>query len=152
MIHANLKYAKNYNFLPAIIKKALIYAHTNDLLSMEPGSYEIAGQDLYVNIAEYTTCFREERFWEAHKEYIDIHLMLRGEECIDVKSIDDVKPGIYEADKDFLPVEASGGSHLVIREGDFLICYPEEAHQTGVMIDKPCDLKKAIFKIRLSRL
>ena len=34
--------------------------------------------------------------------------------------------------------------------GDFLVCYPEDAHRTAVAVDgKPETVKKAIFKVRI---
>ncbi|MGL6107734.1 YhcH/YjgK/YiaL family protein [Romboutsia sp.] len=29
-------------------------------------------------IVEYETCNKEERFWESHKKYLDLHLVLKG--------------------------------------------------------------------------
>ena len=41
----------------------------NNLKSFENGVYHINGEDLFVNIVEYTTTTIENRFFETHKKY-----------------------------------------------------------------------------------
>lgn len=152
MIYSNIKYKNNYDFLPKLIKKTIEFAKNNDLLNFEKGSYPILDKDLYVNIAEYETTSRENRFWEAHIDYLDLHLILKGEELIDVALLDHVKTGEYKKEDDYLEITGAKGSTIHMQEGDFLICNPEEAHQTGVMLNHPLKIKKAIFKIKKNAL
>lgn len=51
MIFANIN--QNLPYLPEDVKECLEFAKKNDLLSFEPGSHEIDGKRLFVNIAEY---------------------------------------------------------------------------------------------------
>ena len=37
----------------------------------------------------------------------------------------------------------------LINKGDFLICYPEDAHRTAIICQQSQTIKKAIFKIKL---
>ena len=46
-------------------------------------------------------------------------------------------------------LEGSANSFVRLTENDFLICYPEDAHCTGVQADAPQTIKKAIFKIKV---
>ena len=55
----------------------------------------------------------------------------------------------YEKDRDFTPAEGDAASAAVMRPGDFLICFPEDVHRSGVMTDAPAPLKKGIFKVRV---
>lgn len=151
MFYSNLKYVDQYPFLPEAFQKVWAYIRETDMGSLENGSYEIEGKDIFVNIASYTSMTREERnFWEAHKEYVDVHYIIAGEEIIDVKLLDHVKTGEYKEESDFLAIEARGGSAVHMHEKDVLILYPEEAHQTAVRVEEPTFVKKAIFKVRLS--
>ena len=50
---------------------------------------------------------------------------------------------------DFLPMDGAPNSHVVLRPGDFLICYPEDGHRTAVAVNEPEKIKKAIFKVRI---
>ena len=87
MIFGNVGNLKEFSFLEDSVKKCFEYLESHKLLFFEKGSYEIDGDRLFVNVAEYETTAPENRFWEAHKDYLDVHVMLRGEEQIDVNFI-----------------------------------------------------------------
>ena len=107
------------------------------------------GERLFVNVVEYTTTTPEERFWEAHKEYLDIHVMLKGKEQIDLNFIQNMEQKEYVAKDDFLPLEGEKKCSVVLEDNDFLICYPSDGHRTAVAVDRPETIKKAIFKVRI---
>ena len=103
-----------------------------------------------MNNVEYTTTTPEERFWEAHKKYLDVHVMLRGTEQIDLNFIQNMKLNEFVEKDDFLPMDGNKNSSVVLTDGDFLICYPNDGHRTAVQAgDKPETIKKAIFKVRI---
>ena len=131
MVFGNIRDRKDFAWLEETIGKCFDFAAANDLLSFEKGSHPIDGEDLFVNIVEYETTNAEDRFWEAHRQYLDLHFMLRGPEQIDVNFIDNMEQ------KDF------------VEKDDFLLCYPADAHRTAVKVDEPVLIKKAIFKIRI---
>ena len=149
MIFGNLKYADKYDFLTEKIKACFTYAREHDLTTYEKGSYKINGDEFFVNIENYATVKREERFWEAHKAYLDIHILVKGEETIDINFIENMKLGEYKEADDFLPMEGDMQASVTLKPGDFLICYPEDAHRTGVIATKVSDLKKGIFKVKI---
>ena len=82
MIFGNLKYADKYDFLTEKIKACFTYVKEHDLTIYEKGSYKINGDEFFVNIENYATVKREERFWEAHKKYIDVHMIIEGKEVL----------------------------------------------------------------------
>ena len=49
----------------------------------------------------------------------------------------------------FQALDGDYKASVKLNPGDFLICYPEDAHRTGVIADEACHLKKAIFKIKV---
>ncbi|MPQ42666.1 YhcH/YjgK/YiaL family protein [Clostridium tarantellae] len=149
MITGVLKHAKKYNFLEKDILECLLYAKENDLVNFETGCHEIDGDRIFVNIVEYETQNREDRFWEAHKKYIDLHLMLKGKEIIDMNFIDNLEIKDYQEESDFLPLEGNESAYVTLENNDFLVCYPEDAHRTAIKVDKKEKIKKAIFKIKI---
>lgn len=150
MIFGNIRNLEEYRYLNEQIQACFTYAEEHDLMQFEKGSHEIKGDTLFVNIVEYTTTTPENRFWEAHRDYLDLHLMLHGPEQIDVNFIESMEQKEFEPERDFLPLDGQANGHVVLEEGDFLICYPHDAHRTAVMVDKPTDIKKAIFKIKIN--
>ena len=151
MIFGNIKNLHEYDYLPVDIKKCFEYAASNNLLDFEKGSYKIDGNNLFVNIVEYETIDVENRFWEAHKNYLDLHLMLDGKEQIDVNFIGNMEEKEFVEKDDFLPLEGDKNGHVILEKDDFLICYPNEAHRTAVKVNNPKKIKKAIFKIIISK-
>lgn len=149
MIFGNIKNLNDYPFLEEGIRKAFAYTASHDLLQYKKGSYPIDGEKLFVNIVEYETTKPENRFWEAHREYLDLHLMLRGSEQIDLNFINNMEIKEYVPKDDFLPLEGNPNSHVILTEGDFLICYPKDGHRTAVAVREPVTIKKAIFKIQV---
>lgn len=149
MIFGNLNNLVEFPFLEEKVKECFAYAKSHDLVSYEKGSHEIDGERLFVNIVEYTTTTPEERFWEAHKNYLDVHVMLRGTEQIDVNFIQNMEVKEFVAEEDFLPMEGEKNSSVILRDNDFLICYPSDGHRTAVAVNEPQTIKKAIFKVRV---
>ena len=75
--------------------------------------------------------------------------MLKGPEQIDVNFIDNMEQKEFVDKDDFLPLEGEANSHVVLTEGDFLLCYPKDAHRTAVQVNTLAVIKKAIFKIKI---
>ena len=44
-------------------------------------------------------------------------------------------------------MEGEKNASVVLREGDFLVCYPSDGHRTAVQVEEPETIKKAIFKV-----
>ncbi len=149
MIFGNMKDIENFSFLEDRIKECFSYAGIHKLEEYEKGCHEIDGNRFYVNIVEYTTASKEERFWEAHREYLDIHLMLCGKERIDVNFIRNMKQKEYQPETDFLSMDGERNGFVILTPGDFLICYPEDGHRTAVSAAETEKVKKAIFKVRI---
>ncbi len=149
MVFGNIRDLKDFGYLEENVRKCFDYAREHDLLSYEKGSHPIDGDELFVNIVEYETTTPENRFWEAHRQYLDLHFMLRGPEQIDVNFIDNMEQKEFVEKDDFLPLEGDPNSHVVLNAGDFLLCYPADAHRTAVQVGAPATIKKAIFKIRI---
>lgn len=149
MIFGNINHMWEVSFLGESIKKCFAYVNEHDLVSWDTGCHEIDGNQFFVNIVEYVTTEPENRFWEAHKEYLDVHVILSGNEQIDVNFVENMQFGEYVPKDDFLPLEGEKNGSVVLQPGDFLICYPSDAHRTAVAAREPEQVKKAIFKVKI---
>lgn len=147
MIFGNIQNMREYSFLETGLLECFAYARTHNLAELEPGSYDIDGKRLFVNIVEYTTTTPENRIWEAHRKYLDLHLMLNGTEQIDLNFISNMEQKDYVANDDFLPLEGEKNSSVILKSGDFLVCYQNDGHRTAVAVGTPEKVKKAIFKL-----
>ena len=53
----------------------------------------------------------------------------------------------YIEKDDFLELIGDKKISVLMKERDFLICYPNDAHMTAVEVENPEKIKKAIFKV-----
>ena len=83
MIIGNVKDFKNRKFENENINKAFEYIYNVDLLSLESGKHVIDGDNVYINVMDAKAFPIEERFYEVHKNYMDIQMDLVGVERID---------------------------------------------------------------------
>ena len=68
--------------------KAFSFLSKQNLASLDPGRYELDGEDLFVNVDEYVTRNEEVTKYEAHKKYADIQYLVAGEERIGVAPLE----------------------------------------------------------------
>ena len=152
MIKNSLKYTKNYYNLSNKIKLALEYLEKNDLKVFDNGRYDILGDDVYVNVQDYTSRPETQGKWEAHKKYIDIQFMIKGTERIGVGEIDNYQTTeTYDESKDleFLAVANDNYQFINMNENDFIILYPQDVHMPQIAMNTPSYVKKAVVKISI---
>ncbi len=121
MIFARLNENESQGILAEGVKKAIEFAKNNDLASFEKGQHVIDGDDLFVNIVEYTTTDPENRFWEAHKDYLDVHVPISGTEQIDLNFLSNLEKGEYQKEGDFQPAQGEKNTSVIMQPGDFLV-------------------------------
>ncbi len=86
---------------------------------------------------------------EAHREYLDIHYVLCGEEGFGYADVSSLTPTTdYNSEKDYILLKG-GMDKLLLKEGEFCIVFPEDAHLPGGFGRTTDKLKKAIVKIKL---
>ena len=149
MIYGNDKQLQDFAYLEEKVRVCLEYLKTHNLKDVELGTYEIDGKNMYVNVMEYETVDASERVWESHRKYLDIHYMVTGAEQMDFSFLENMTPGEYDAEKDLIILNGEPDGSLILREGDFMVCYPKDVHRTAVKVGEPAWIRKAIFKVRL---
>lgn len=149
MIYGNIEGLKEFSFLEEELLECFKYAGSHDLVQYEKGSYPIHGDDLFLNIVEVETMAAEERIWEAHRAYLDLHLMLHGAEQIDLNFTDHMRLEEFRKEEDLVILQGDKKGCVVLEDGDFLVCYPQDAHRAAVAATVPETIKKAVFKIRI---
>ncbi|MFV0576169.1 MAG: YhcH/YjgK/YiaL family protein [Vibrio sp.] len=148
MFAGNVKRLEWCTFLPEAflnyIRQTLEIAETN-----ENGRYEIDGDKVFCMIMTPETEYKENRKTEIHKNYLDIQIILEGEEtigysCETPQALLD-KPE-YTNDV-VLFNEVSNESFLSLKSGDFIIFYPGESHRPQCATNEPKQVRKAVVKV-----
>jgi len=147
MIVDDLKNFETYVKINEKFKTVSDFMKNNDLKNMKSGSYDIVNRDIYVNIDEYET--KTDSIPEAHRNYIDIQIVLKGHEKIGYADFSKVKTEIeYNSDRDieFLKADCE---YLKAYDGRFFIFFPQDIHHPCITDNEVSKIKKAIFKIKL---
>nr|WP_307775962.1 YhcH/YjgK/YiaL family protein [uncultured Cetobacterium sp.] len=114
------------------------------------GKNEINGDEVFFNLQECETKILSECFFEGHKKYIDIHVVIEGEENIGYSLKDILKEKTeYNDESDFQVLEGIEEHRFKMDTENFIIFFPDEPHMPLIATDdKPSKLKKVVFKIK----
>lgn len=130
------------------IDKSIECIRNIDFTGALAGRHEIYGDKLFFNLIEYETTCEEEREWEAHKKYIDVHYILKGEEIIGYEQVDLlVIKGEYNVNDDYYTLKGDLTSKVKLQSGDFMVLYPDEAHKTAIKVEETNKVRKVVFKV-----
>lgn len=145
MIIDVLTNSEKYVSLHKDFKLVFDYLKTHDLSKTECGRHELRGSEVFFNLQEYET--KPSQKLEAHKKYIDIQVVISGEEFMGYTNINNTTvEEAYNNEKDVMFLSGDVDK-LKADNKTFLIFYPEDAHMPALGDNKK--VKKAIFKILL---
>lgn len=150
MIFNNLNNISTIKGIDKNILMALEYTISNNLIDYEKGTHYIDGKDIFFNRVSYETKEESKGFWEGHKEYIDVHVILNGSERINYNLSNNLKILDYEEEGDFVSFSGENKQSLILEEGDFVVFYPEDIHMTGLIVEEQEKVEKVIFKVKLN--
>jgi biofilm protein TabA len=120
---------------------------TAGFIGWPPGKYMLGETDVEVIISGYKTRPAEGATIECHRRYIDLHLMLDGNERIGYAPKASCRElGSYEPDRDFQPLRGELDL-LTLKKGLFLVLFPQDAHLPGIPIGAPRSVVKCVLKI-----
>ena len=116
-----------------------------------PGSYPLQDDRLFANVVEFEPGSSTEAKFEAHRNYIDIQVMMRGTEEQGYAPIEALEACTeYSAEKDIRMFSFNPElSRIILHEGMFAIYFPEDGHipRLSCLTDKPC--KRIVVKVRV---
>lgn len=148
MIFDTLKNIENYKGLGRVYTALKFLAET-DFNKMDLGRYELDGDNIYYMVQSYNTD-PEKTISEAHKKYIDIQFMVKGEELIGVAPFETKKTetqAIPENDVWFYECKTES---ITLIENSFMVLYPNDLHCPGVATNgKSITCKKVVVKVKV---
>lgn len=110
----------------------------------------VLNDNVYVNVEEYMT--KDFGYFEAHRKYLDIQLLLIGEEIIEYTPVF----GLETRDKydDTRDIEFFNNGNSVItpiklEHGLFAVFYPQDAHKPQLKFKDCQKVKKVVVKIKV---
>lgn len=134
------------------LERPFEYLARTDLAALPLGRTAIDGDDVYVIVSDGETLPPEQVRFEAHRRYIDIQLVVRGQEAIGVAPVAALATSApYDATKDVeffdLPRESAT---LALHAGEFAVFVPGDGHRPSMHLDGPHLTRKAVVKVSVA--
>ncbi len=149
MIYAKHQDALSYRGIHPNLDLALERITPEFLAGVGPERLEIKGGDVYATRFTYETIPAEESFFEAHKKYLDIHIMVDGSEGVEISPPETLAEFDRVEANDFYAYRGKGNYKLVLSPGDFLVVFPGDAHRIKMQVDGPKTVSKVVFKVKI---
>ncbi len=148
MIIGSLQNTQRIETIHPRFKTFFDYAKSIDWKNLELGKIGLDGDNLFVNHVVLDPKDKANAALEGHHEYIDIQLLLEGNESMGWKPLEDAKKisQPYNATKDLIFYDEECDNYVALKPGQFAIFFPEDLHAPGISEEK---IHKFIAKVKV---
>ena len=149
MIIDKISNVEKYSYIPNM-DKIINYLKTTDLKNVSVGKYDL-GDSCKVSVYEYETKEIEDDIkFEAHREYLDLQMLISGEENLYFQALDIGEPATpYNDVKDVEFYTAPWYSTLCLHDGNFALIFPNDLHMGSFVAEEKSNVKKLVFKLKI---
>ncbi len=146
MIIDSLQNSATYESLSPRLAKAFAYIKSHDLASLEDGRHPIEGDEIYAMISSPDLKKPEDAPIEVHNRYIDIQVVLSGEETFGWRERSELcaPAGPFDEAKDIRFWGDRPSTYFTLYKGQFAIFFPQDGHAPMIGEGK---IKKCIVKV-----
>lgn len=109
-----------------------------------PGRYELQGDNIFMNVMTFNTQSPVEKKAELHEQYIDIQLLLNGEERILFGTAGTAREceEFHHEDDYQLCSAIENEQAIILKPGMFAVFMPGEPHKPGCVVGEPDEIKR----------
>ena len=150
----NKSLAKDIRFCIEFAKK-----NENKILSLVNGSYDVGYNNIKMNLGKYFTKSENEKFWESHKKYLDVQIMINGTEKVAINDIRDMEVKSFDEERDLTILEGDKAFNIIMKTGDVLVFFPNDVHKPELNVSENDDsgnirkiVTKVVFKIEIDKM
>ncbi len=154
MIISDLKHFKSEKF-PKVIEEVLSHLMDTNFLEKDAGTYQLDGDQVFVMVQDIKTKAKSEMRLEAHNRYIDIQYIVKGEELFGFcrRNNGEVVDEDLLVERDIIFFkDRLDEINIVVKEGQFVIFYPNDLHRPWCYVDQPKDIRKVVVKVHVDLL
>lgn len=152
MIVGKLVDLYRYRGIAKNIDTAINYIETHDLLALPKGKTVVDGDNVFINRDTYVAKPLDECFYENHENYMDLQIVLKGQELFAYTHISNPTLKVttpYNAEKDVTKYSCEGGVFFTLEEG-FALVYTEDIHLAKCKANDEI-VEKAVIKIKIEK-
>ncbi|MDO5557993.1 MAG: YhcH/YjgK/YiaL family protein [Oscillospiraceae bacterium] len=150
MIYTDINGLFEYYGISSHLDDAIELLQEKDFTALEEGRHEEDGDKLYINRFSYDTVPESEACFESHKHYIDVHVILEGEEKIGIADAAHYRHKEYDEETDSYVFSGTPEQYITLRPGKILIVFPRDAHMVKIMTDEKRTVDKAVIKVKIN--
>lgn len=148
MILTTLNDSERIEPLHPLFKTLFDYVKSHNLLEAPLGRIEVDGDNVFINNSLAEGVERDAQVLEIHRKYIDVHILLQGNETIGWKPLSAIeritKP--YDEEGDCELSDDRPTAFVDMLPGQVLVVYPEDPHAPVIGKGK---IRKLIGKVRV---
>jgi len=148
MVTDTLSNAYLYRGLSPRLSRAIAYVQNTNLAALSTGRHNVEGDAIFALVQRYQTKPISEGRYEAHRQHIDLQVVVEGRERIGYGHLSRFVADPYDEAKDILWLDGEG-TLLEIAAGSFMIMMPEDVHMPGIAVDEPSAVTKVVVKIAI---
>lgn len=156
MIIGNINHLGLVPYLPTKIKQSIEYIKDNVNSNTPIGRYDIDGDNIFFMVSDSVSRYISDANPEYHKKYIDVQIVLDGQEGMAVSTLPPHTKVLEDkiADNDIAFVETpKEETLLVLQSNDFIVFLPNEVHKPLCAINNKIEtVRKVVVKIALDYL
>lgn len=146
MIFSTPEDADRLAVLHPLFPQLFAYLRANDPATLAAGRHDLDGERLFAIVEHAQGRPRAQAPLEAHRRYIDLQLVLSGEEAMGWRSLGQCRQpcGDHDAARDIRFFDDAPAAWIDVPPGHFCIFFPEDAHAP---LAGSGPIHKVIFKI-----
>ncbi|MBQ6819767.1 MAG: YhcH/YjgK/YiaL family protein [Clostridium sp.] len=138
-----------YKGLNKNLDTAIDFIVNTDLNTLVDGRNEVDGDNVFINKFIYTGNEEGDGFFEGHKDYLDIHMVLSGCEKLGYADISELTAVTeYDKNTDFTKFEGNIKNYIKLEPLDFALTFPEDIHMPKIKINDE-KIEKLVCKVLL---
>ena len=149
MIYDHISKAAMYFGVHPRFEAAFAFLARKDLGALPAGRVDILGDELYALVQKYDTHPLSPGIIEVHRKYIDIQVVLHGEEHFGIAplhALTAAKPYDEQKDMAFFSGDVTA---LPLPQHHFIVVHPNEPHAPGLTpCHTPVPVTKIIVKVK----
>lgn len=149
MFKGNLTQLHSVTGLPDKIMECISRVKTILEHNPEEGTYPLLEDKAFFCIVNDHTELLEKRRSECHQKYIDVQIVLKGEETFGYSehpflSLDE---DLFEQKDVAFSEDIIDEQFVTLHSGDFIIFTAEQPHRPLIAVNEPAPVKKVVIKI-----
>jgi YhcH/YjgK/YiaL family protein len=148
MVIDSLDNIQLYDKLNIRFNELIKFIEETDFYSYKPGKHETEINGVYFLVNEYDTKSENLNILEAHQQYLDVQVMIKGKEIIKFETFDQHQiTNEYDKENDYSLFSPKEPNSIVLKSNMFAIFFPQDLHMPGYANKDISSVFKIVFKV-----